>query len=89
MFERYTESARRALFFTRYEVTSLGGATIETDHLLLGVLRVNVGVTQFLFTRSALTYKHVRAEAEARAKSLSRVPTRVEIPFSHDVKRAL
>ena len=37
MFERYTESARRALFFARYEVSQLGATSIETEHLLLGL----------------------------------------------------
>ena len=39
MFERYTESARRALFFARYEVSEFGGTSIESEHLLLGVSR--------------------------------------------------
>jgi len=39
MFERYTESARRVIFFARYEASSLGSTTIETEHLLLGLLR--------------------------------------------------
>lgn len=39
MFERYTESARRALFFARYEVAQVGGLTILPEHLLLGILR--------------------------------------------------
>ena len=39
MFERYTEKARRVIFFARYEAAQFGGAFIETEHLLLGVLR--------------------------------------------------
>jgi hypothetical protein len=31
MFERYTESARRTLFFARYEVSQLGAAEIGSD----------------------------------------------------------
>ena len=45
MFERYTESARRALFFSRYEASELGRRSIETEHLLLGLLRAGKGVT--------------------------------------------
>ena len=36
MFERYTERARRVLFFARYEASQLGSISIETEHLLLG-----------------------------------------------------
>ena len=39
MFERYTETARRAIFFARYEANWYGSPTIDTEHLLLGLLR--------------------------------------------------
>src|SRR2546429_1592895 len=39
MFERYTEKARRVVFFARYEASQYGSPYIETEHLLLGLLR--------------------------------------------------
>ena len=39
MFERYTEKARRVIFFARYEASQFGSPYIETEHLLLGLLR--------------------------------------------------
>ena len=39
MFDRFNEHARRAIFFARYEAGSLGSRFIDTEHLLLGVLR--------------------------------------------------
>lgn len=36
MFERYTEKARRVIFFARYEASQLGAPHIETEHVLLG-----------------------------------------------------
>jgi ATP-dependent Clp protease ATP-binding subunit ClpC len=39
MFERYTEKARRVIFFARYEASQFGQPYIETEHLLLGILR--------------------------------------------------
>jgi hypothetical protein len=38
MFERYTESARRVVFFARFEASNYGSRYIETEHLLLGLL---------------------------------------------------
>ena len=35
--ERYTEKARRAIFFARYEASQFGSPYIETEHLLLGL----------------------------------------------------
>ena len=39
MFERYTEKARHTIFFARDEASQTGSHSIETEHLLLGLLR--------------------------------------------------
>jgi ATP-dependent Clp protease ATP-binding subunit ClpC len=39
MFERYTEKARRVVFFARYEAGQFGSQAIEPEHILLGLLR--------------------------------------------------
>ena len=39
MFERYTEQARRAIFFARYEASLQGAGKITTGLILLGVMR--------------------------------------------------
>jgi Clp amino terminal domain, pathogenicity island component len=39
MFEHYSEKARRVIFFGRYEASQFGSPCIETEHLLLGLLR--------------------------------------------------
>jgi ATP-dependent Clp protease ATP-binding subunit ClpC len=39
MFERYTENAKRVIFFGRYEASQHGSREIETEHLLLGLFR--------------------------------------------------
>ena len=39
MFERYIEKARRTIFFARYEASQFGSLYIETEYLLLGLLR--------------------------------------------------
>jgi len=87
VFERYTESARRALFFARYEASELGTRSIETEHLLLGLLRSSQGVTGKLFARAAMTYESVRAAFSDSPQE--KVPPSVEIPFSEDMKRVL
>ena len=52
MFERYTERARRVIFFARYEASQLGSNSIETEHLLLGLIREGKGLTSRLFSKS-------------------------------------
>ena len=52
MFEKYTEKARRVIFFARYEASQFGQPYIETEHLLLGILREDKALTS-RFLRSA------------------------------------
>ena len=39
MFERYTEKARRVIFFARQEASEFGGMAIEPHHILLALIR--------------------------------------------------
>lgn len=39
MFEKFTEKARRVMFFARYEASQFGAESIGSGHLLLGLLR--------------------------------------------------
>jgi ATP-dependent Clp protease ATP-binding subunit ClpC len=89
MFERYTERARRVLFFARYEATQMGSTSIETEHLLLGLIREGKGLTSRIFARSHLSLDSIRKEIEGRTVFREKVATSVEIPFSADTKRVL
>ena len=89
MFERYTERARRVLFFARYEATQLGSISIETEHLLLGLIREGKGLTSRIFARSHLSLESIRKEIEGRTVFREKVSTSVEIPFSAETKRVL
>ncbi len=89
MFERYTERARRVVFFARYEASQLGSGAIETEHVLLGLLREGKGLTSRLFGKGRLSMDEVRRDIERRAPTRERVSTSVEIPLSSESKRAL
>jgi len=89
MFERYTERARRVLFFARYEASQLGSISIETEHLLLGLIREGKGLTSRIFNCSHLTQENIRREIEGRTVFREKLPPSVEIPFSQATKRAL
>src|SRR5690348_8650537 len=89
MFERYTERARRVLFFARYEASQLGSISIETEHLLLGLIREGKGLTSRIFARSHLSLENIRKDIEGRTVFREKVSTSVEIPFSAETKRVL
>ena len=89
MFERYTERARRVLFFARYEASQLGSLSIETEHLLLGLIREGKGLTSRIFARSHLSLENIRRDVEGRSVVREKVSTSVEIPFAPDTKNVL
>lgn len=70
MFERYTETARRTIFFARYEASQFGSACIETEHLLLGLLRDQVLVGRFLSGSGQAAHPPELDQAEERMASV-------------------
>ena len=77
------------LFFARYEASQLGSVSIETEHLLLGLIREGKGLTSRIFARSHLSLENIRKEIEGRTVFREKVSTSVEIPFSAETKRVL
>jgi ATP-dependent Clp protease ATP-binding subunit ClpC len=88
MFERYTEKARRVIFFARYEASQCGAPLIETEHLLLGLLREDKALTN-RFLRSHMSVESIRREIEAHTTIREKVSTSVDLPLSNDGKRVL
>ena len=87
MFQRYTERARRSIFFARYEASQFGSKMIDTEHLLLGILREH---SKDPLAESGTTFEEIRTRIERqKPPSGQRVPTSVDLPLSHQVKRAL
>ena len=90
MFERYTEPARRSLFFSRYEAGQLGSVTIDTEHLLLGILKEREPLIEHLVGAAGVSASTLRQAIQERTgPPASPTATSVEIPFSADAKRAL
>ncbi len=88
MFERYTEKARRVIFFARYEASQFGSPFIETEHLLLGLLREDKALTN-RFLRSHTSIESIRKQIEGRTPIREKVSTSVDLPLSQECKRVL
>jgi hypothetical protein len=86
MFERYTEKARRAIFFARYESSQYGSPYIETEHLLLGLLRENKSLHRWL---PKTTPEAIRRQVDDQSSGRPRTSTSVDLPLSPDSKRVL
>ena len=88
MFERYTEKARRVIFFARYESSQFGSPHIETEHLLLGLLREDKALTN-RFLRTHASVESIRKQIEEHTTLRERIATTVDLPLSNDCKRVL
>jgi ATP-dependent Clp protease ATP-binding subunit ClpC len=88
MFERYTEKARRVIFFARYEASQFGSPCIETEHLLLGLMREDKALAA-RFLRSSASVESIRKQIEAHTTMREKVSTSVDLPLSHECKRVL
>jgi ATP-dependent Clp protease ATP-binding subunit ClpC len=88
MFERYTERARRVIFFTRYEASHFGSTIIETEHFLLGLIREDWNLTH-RFLRNHSSIESIRKEIEGRTTIREKVSTAIDLPMSNECKRIL
>ena len=87
MFERFTEQARRTLFFARYEASQLGDLTIESEHLLLGLVREGKGLAAHIFGSLHVPVDQIRRDIEGRAAIRPKVSTSVEMPCQSSLPR--
>ncbi|MGC2370645.1 MAG: Clp protease N-terminal domain-containing protein, partial [Candidatus Sulfotelmatobacter sp.] len=86
MFERYTEKARRVIFFARYEASQFGSPVIDSDHLLLGLLRENKALYRWLPKTDLET---IRKRVDENSSKLPPTSTAVDLPLSETAKRVL
>ncbi len=89
MFERYTEKARRVIFFARYEASQFRSPYIETEHVLLGAIReIKHPLIAMLGRPEAL--EPLRSDLERMmGPRKPGVSTSVDLPVSNEVKRVL
>ncbi|MBA3600748.1 MAG: ATP-dependent Clp protease ATP-binding subunit [Acidobacteria bacterium] len=90
MFERYTEKARRVIFFARYEALQYGSQVISPEHILLGLMREDKTISARYFPfRNNLTVEAVRREVEERIVLRERISQSAELHLAAETKRIL
>jgi Clp amino terminal domain, pathogenicity island component len=87
MFERYTEKARRVIFFARYEASNYGSPYIETEQLLLGLLREDKALSLRFLPAGA--GEKLRATIDAHSPRRPSISTSVNLPLSDESKQIL
>lgn len=88
MFERYTEKARRIIFFARYEALQYGSLVISPEHILLGLMREDKTM-QAKFFPFRLSPELIRREVESRIVLREKMPQSAELHLAPETKRIL
>ncbi|HET9219525.1 MAG TPA: Clp protease N-terminal domain-containing protein [Terriglobia bacterium] len=86
MFERYNGLARRVVFFARFAASQSGEAAIESEHLLLGLIREAGCVFSRLIPSLAL--EELRASIPRRVV-VENPAMRIHMPLSAELRRIL
>ncbi len=93
MFEKFTEKARRVMFFARYEASQFGAESIQSGHLLLGLLRESEKTSTQLLDRMGVQTSVLRERLVSaltpRDKKITPSSTSIDIPMEEEVKRIL
>jgi len=88
VFEQYNEKARRAIFFARYEASQFGTLYIESEHLLLALIREDPNLRKELLKAGA-SLESVRKQIERERPPQQKVSTSVDMPLSEESKQVL
>ena len=86
LFERFSTASRKAVFCARWEAGFVGSEIIDSEHLLLGLLRVDPTTLQYIC--QAVTLISVREAALRWHVPGEKLPTFVDLPIGEDVTLA-
>ncbi|PIE03634.1 MAG: ATP-dependent Clp protease ATP-binding subunit ClpC [Acidobacteria bacterium] len=89
MFERYTDKARRVLFFARYEASQYGAMTITGEHLLLGLIREGERTSMSMMEQAGVNIRELKQSILEEGTPQPSAVSSEEIPLSEEVKRIL
>ncbi|MCU1284214.1 MAG: ATPase domain protein [Acidobacteriales bacterium] len=88
MFEKYTQEARRAVFFARREAAHSGHAFIAIEHLLLGIVHdEDTRIEQLFQLKQQLAT--IRAEVYRAHPKRKRISENQDLPLTNPCKRVL
>ena len=88
MFERFTDRARRVIVLAQEEARTLQHNYIGTEHLLLGLIRVGVGVAAKALASKGVTLDDTRKQVEEMIGKGNATPNG-HIPFTPHARQVL
>jgi ATP-dependent Clp protease ATP-binding subunit ClpC len=88
MFEKYTEAARKIIFFARYEASQLGSEHIDTQHLLLGVFRSDPPLARRVL-KDPRQIKSIREQIEKQFSQAATASVSGDFPLTQACKTVM
>lgn len=88
MFERFGDRSRRVVVLAQQEAVALRHGHIGTEHLMLGLLHEESGISSQVLSAAGVTLDAARAQVAEIAGTGSKPPTG-HIPFTPRAKRVL
>jgi ATP-dependent Clp protease ATP-binding subunit ClpC len=89
VFARFTEEARQVVVHAQEETLTLRHSKIDTEHLLLGLLRVEGSIAARVLAERGVTVERVRGLVIQIVGAGESEITSRQIPFTPDAKDAL
>jgi ATP-dependent Clp protease ATP-binding subunit ClpC len=87
MFERYSQKARRVIFFARYEASEFGSPALDAEHLLLGILHESQDLLHSVAGQHAI--ESIREQIRLQFPVRDKISTSIDLPFSKTAKHVL
>ncbi len=88
MFERYTETARKVIFYGRFAASQAGSEYVDTEHLLLGILRADPPLARRIF-KTQRNIESVREQIEKQAPAREKISVSVDLPLTLESRAVL
>jgi ATP-dependent Clp protease ATP-binding subunit ClpC len=88
MWQRFTERARKVIFYAQEEAQRLGESQVSTEHLLLGLVRESDSVAARILDRMGVSLQRIRNEIE-RYATRSEARLGAEMQLSPRAKRVI
>lgn len=89
MYELFTDSARRVILYSREEAEKLLQAYIDTEHLLLGLLREKTGFSYEIFNKRGININILIRDIKNMSDRGRNLMIKGSIPFSPLAKKSL
>jgi len=89
MFDRFSEDAKRAMMASRQAALTMDEECIDTEHLLLGLLRTEGCVAGIALEELGFSVESVIVKVEKRAPRGASPVTEENLPFTPSAKKIL